>query len=263
MGFWNKLGKIALVAAPYVAAPFTGGASLAFTGAANKAAQKWMEHDAKKAAEKGLAPSKFDKYLGYAATGASLATGIGAMSGGGMGGGGGSAANTGKALSGWQKNLQTAGNIASGNAVQGAPLWQNAAAGAIGGMYGDQPEGGYGIGPSNAPRAPQAPQALGQAQIRPELSGFARNMYDQFGPVMGAADQSNPNLAFSLGQGRMEALQNQPFRAGYQVNAVGRDDQPYSYQQPPIYPQYQNQPGPQRPVWQNYQPQQSSEMSWN
>ena len=28
MGFWSKLGKIASVAAPIIAAPFTGGASL-------------------------------------------------------------------------------------------------------------------------------------------------------------------------------------------------------------------------------------------
>lgn len=33
MGFWSKLGKAALVAAPYVAAPFTGGASLALAPA--------------------------------------------------------------------------------------------------------------------------------------------------------------------------------------------------------------------------------------
>jgi hypothetical protein len=64
MGFWNKLGKIALTAAPYVAAPFTGGASLAATGLANKAVQKWSQKDAEKAMAKGLAPSKFDSVLG-------------------------------------------------------------------------------------------------------------------------------------------------------------------------------------------------------
>jgi len=37
-GFWKKLGKIASVAAPIVAAPFTGGASLALIGAGAGAA---------------------------------------------------------------------------------------------------------------------------------------------------------------------------------------------------------------------------------
>ena len=38
MGFWRKLGKIASFAAPIVAAPFTGGASLALIGAGSGAA---------------------------------------------------------------------------------------------------------------------------------------------------------------------------------------------------------------------------------
>ncbi len=74
MGFWNKLGKIALTAAPYVAAPFTGGASLAATGLANKAVQKWSQKDAEKAAAKGLAPSKFDSVLGKVGNIASTAS---------------------------------------------------------------------------------------------------------------------------------------------------------------------------------------------
>ena len=39
MGFWGTLGKIGLNIAPYVAAPFTGGASLAFAPMANRLAQ--------------------------------------------------------------------------------------------------------------------------------------------------------------------------------------------------------------------------------
>jgi hypothetical protein len=72
MGFWNKFGKIALSAAPYVAAPFTGGLSLMATGAANKAVSKWSEHDAKEAIAKGLAPSKFDNILGKVNAGAAM-----------------------------------------------------------------------------------------------------------------------------------------------------------------------------------------------
>jgi hypothetical protein len=37
MGFWKKLGKIAAIAAPIAAAPFTGGASLALIGAGSGA----------------------------------------------------------------------------------------------------------------------------------------------------------------------------------------------------------------------------------
>lgn len=74
MGWLSKLGKIALTAAPYVAAPFTGGLSLLGTGAANKAVQKWSESDAKKNLAKGLAPSKFDSVLGKVGTGASMAS---------------------------------------------------------------------------------------------------------------------------------------------------------------------------------------------
>lgn len=38
MGFWSKLGKIGAIAAPIVAAPFTGGLSLALIGAGAGAA---------------------------------------------------------------------------------------------------------------------------------------------------------------------------------------------------------------------------------
>lgn len=60
----SKIGKVALTAAPYIAAPFTGGASLLGTGLANKAVGKWSEHSANENAKKGLAPSSFDRILG-------------------------------------------------------------------------------------------------------------------------------------------------------------------------------------------------------
>src|SRR3954466_12011963 len=104
MGFWNKLGKIALTAAPYVAAPFTGGASLAFTGAANQAVKAWSAHDAQKAAEKGLAPSGFDKYLGMAGDVAGMAGGMGAFGKTGTFGAG-SFNGANKGLTGWQNTL--------------------------------------------------------------------------------------------------------------------------------------------------------------
>lgn len=213
MGFWNKLGKIALVAAPYVAAPFTGGASLAFTGAANKAAQKWMEHDAKKAIQQGKDPSKFDKYLMTGANVGSLATGVGAFSGGGMGGGGGAKTGTlsatGKNLSGWQKNLQTAGNISS--AAMGAPTgggWESQVAGLAGQLAANRDSGGGSIAQPEVarPTSIAAPRRSGLDSI------FAR--------------------------GRNEAIVNQPFRRGYETVVQGDDDTTLTHTMPPIYPNY-------------------------
>lgn len=70
----SKIGKVALTAAPYIAAPFTGGASLLGTGLANKAVGKWSEHSANENAKKGLAPSSFDKILGKVGNIASTAS---------------------------------------------------------------------------------------------------------------------------------------------------------------------------------------------
>jgi hypothetical protein len=247
MGFWNKLGKIALQAAPYVAAPFTGGASLMATGLTNQLGQKWAEHDATEAAKKGLAPSKFDKYLGLASGAAGLASSFapvgGALTGLSKAGkavnAANKAANTGKKVSGFASALN---KVNTGmNTAQGINSLVNQARNInsdSGQSYNQSNQQSYN---ESSPSVPSSDSR--QAQVRPEMSGFAQQLYDQFGPVMGAANQNNPNLAFALGQGRMEALQNQPFRSGYQVNAVDKDDKPYTYQQGPIYPQYKNQPG--------------------
>ena len=67
MGFWSKLGKIGLQAAPYVAAPFTGGASLAFAPIANRAS--------------GMINTSpgFDRTMGVAGNIAGMAGGAGAF----------------------------------------------------------------------------------------------------------------------------------------------------------------------------------------
>jgi hypothetical protein len=80
MGIWSKIGKIGLMAAPYVAAPFTGGASLSFAPAASQAVKGWNARDANKAATKGLGPSKFDQYLGLAGDIGGMAGSMGAFS---------------------------------------------------------------------------------------------------------------------------------------------------------------------------------------
>lgn len=93
MGFWNKLGQFALQAAPYVAAPFTGGASLAFApmtgGLANKLEDKADQAEYLKT---GIAPSrnKMNSIMGGVNTAAGMyggAKAIGGMMGkGGFGG---------------------------------------------------------------------------------------------------------------------------------------------------------------------------------
>lgn len=260
MGFWNKLGKIALQAAPYVAAPFTGGASLLATGATQKLGQKWAESDAKKAAAKGLGPSKFDKILGGISAGAGMASSF--MPGSALGKIGmlGKAGNTGKALTGWQGALS---NVAKGASGKGGGGWQGAlgnlamsrvGGGGIstppyieesGGFGGGRGGGGWqetlrGVldrsGPSND-GVPNLGNRIGIPGDAMNLGGdgraiprnpaegrFGQQMLRQFGPVMGRQDQSNPNLALSIGAGRMEAIRNQPFRKGYDINTLGDDN---------------------------------------
>jgi hypothetical protein len=215
MGFWNKLGKIALVAAPYVAAPFTGGASLAFTGAANQAVKKWSEHDANNAAKKGLAPSSFDKYLGMAGDVAGMAGGMGAF--GGKSGTFGSNSFNAKGMSGWQNTLGKIGSASSNvlNQGQGQGYGINSGSPNAGGGY----ERGS-IGPSQAPG----------------MNRFNRQAQRQLGPVMGNMNQSNPNLAESIASGRMDAMRNQPWRGGYDVQTQGDDDQIITSRMPQISP---------------------------
>lgn len=237
MGFWNKLGKIALQAAPYVAAPFTGGASLMATGATQKLGQKWAEHDAKKAIEKGIAPSKFDKYLGMASGVTGLASGTGAL------GKFGSAAYSGPkaALSGWQSKLGKAGGVAS-RAMGSSPYGA-----------GTEPQGGGGdwktqvaavgidaLMNRNRDRNPDAPQVSGFQGNLARGAVMPRGGYSYEENPINQLDQSNPNLAPAIHQGRQEALRNQPWRSGYEIPKYDEEGNPSgSAQMPPIYPQYQ------------------------
>jgi len=59
MGFWNKLGQIALQAAPYVAAPFTGGMSLMAAPMTGGLANKLEDRsDQQEFLKTGVAPSR-------------------------------------------------------------------------------------------------------------------------------------------------------------------------------------------------------------
>ena len=218
MGFWNKLGKVALVAAPYVAAPFTGGASLMATSATQGLAKKWAQKDAEKAMAKGLAPSKFDRYLTMGGDVASLASGLGAFNSLGKAGQAVSATSkAGKAASTGSKigsALKTAGKVAS---VAGPTL------ATISAMRGSSNEGGL------------SPSANVVSSAVPRVGGvMPRGGYRWRDNPMNQVDQSSPNLAQSIFQGRQQAIGNQGFRQGYHVNAIGRDDTTYSYDMPRI-----------------------------
>lgn len=196
MGFWNKFGKIALQAAPYVAAPFTGGASLYAVPATQKIGQKWAASDANKAAAKGLAPSKFDKYLGMASNIAGMAGSAGAfgqnnaekLGGGGFGGGDDGGGG------GWQgivgqmsRDPRLLGMMDQGGrdyAAYGNDMPSQ------GGITGNMPYSG------SQQRAPQG--GLG-----PSEQAVSRNL------------NRTPNLEDYISQGHEEALYDQPWRKPY------------------------------------------------
>jgi hypothetical protein len=211
MGFWNKLGKAALIAAPYVAAPFTGGTSLLLTGAANAAEHKWAQHDAEKAIAEGKEPSKFDRYLGLGANVAGVASGIGAL--GSLGGTAGSLAGS-------------LGNAAStGTRIANIGNLANAGMGIAGEAKNIASSGsGSGIGPSGTSNTTNKGMDNGIGPSSTTLSGvMPKGGYNYDQNPMNQLNQSNPNLASSIFQGRQEAIRNQPFRAGYDVNHLASD----------------------------------------
>jgi len=189
----SKIGKVALTAAPYVAAPFTGGASLALTGPANMAVQKWSAHDAKNAIAQGKDPSKFDSVLGKIGTVSSLASSViptNALGSIGMLGSAGKAASTAAKVG----TAAKAGSVLSkiGTAAKiAAP-----AAGAIGtiaAMKNANKDQSTGLGPSSVPSS-----SVGNAP------GFSYG-------------STRPNLADSISAGRGMAVKNQQFRKGYDI----------------------------------------------
>jgi hypothetical protein len=260
MGFWSKLGKIALKAAP-IAAAFIPGvgplASMAIGGATAAASKKagggsWKDAllaggtGAAEGYGRGIGPSK----VGSTATQTGWKDKLGNILGGAsdyrtppfvpenQGGSYSSSrsypgnrdtdyinqdiANVGRSgrsnggISGFMDKLGGAKGIAG-------------IAGAIGGGIAlkkvlsrnddeNPPAESYGPGPE--------PREMG-------TSRFQRRMQRELGPVMGQANQNNPNLALSIGQGRMDAIRDQPFRGGYDVRTVtdyDENDEPiYNY----------------------------------
>lgn len=226
MGFWSSLGKIGLAAAPYIAAPFTGGASLSFAPMTNQALGAWNQKDANNRAAQGLGPSSFDKFLGLGSGVAGMANSFGAFNGlgGGIRGDINRVANKVQGPSGWQSGLNQIGQGLSRGMTQpqqpfGGPQQQQ------------QPSLNNNVG--------LPPYAMnfggGQQGGMNQYGSLQRDMRQGLGPLMGSSNQNNPNLALAIGQGRLEAMGNQPFRKGYEINYLGSDDEtPFKTQMPAI-----------------------------
>jgi hypothetical protein len=125
----------------------------------------------------------------------------------------------------WQKNFPEFGMNRGGG-------WQDLL-GSILNSGGRNSQDTYGRGQEGGNNRVQAVPRQGQQGV----SGFGRRMRAQLGPIMGAEDQSNPNLANSIGAGRMDAIRNQPWRGGYDINTLGDDEETITTDtMPSIYP---------------------------
>lgn len=185
MGFWSKLGKIASIAAPIAAAPFTGGASLALIGAGAGAANAALN----KQGLKGLA----------------LGAGLGAIPG--LSGAGKAAGAVTPTLGAAAKQAGTsavkqlgpgaAASLVSGRAGgggqggdmagEGGGFWQNygpliaQGAGVAGGIY-----AGKKATSSAMERSPEEQTALTGAQgAAGTMLGAGRNLFGQAGALTG------------------------------------------------------------------------------
>jgi len=264
MGFLGKLGKIALAAAPYVAAPFTGGASLLATGATNKALGAWNAKDAQSNAAKGLGPSKFDNIIGKISGAGDLVT---SLRGGGSKLPGGGVTIPGetvtKAGGGWKDTLGKI--LGGGNKIDPYDIMSDSPSkggisgtlprsslvatesqraeekanldrllGLGGGVLGSIFGGGNGSssGSSN-PRSPDSGSYTPGGVYKAPAVNQTKPMRG-LGPVMGQRNQSSPNLAESIGAGRQDAIMNQPYRRGYETRTQGPDDTVITQRQPRI-----------------------------
>jgi hypothetical protein len=188
---------------------------------ANKALGAWNAHDANNAAKKGLAPSSFDRYLGMGADMAGMAGGAGALGG------------LGKSFS--DTSFNTPASSLGGKMGTLAKVGQGVMdrfGGQGQGGYGQPQYGGaqYGGGQDYGGTPPFMPQGGGMGQ----MGSRGMSPSQQFNP-MGMSDQNNPNLSQFIGQGRREAINDQPFRRGYETKYLGSDDEtPFKARMPKI-----------------------------
>jgi hypothetical protein len=99
--------------------------------------------------------------------------------------------------------------------------------------------GGYFLGRGTSGGGGDNEESMyGSRPAMPNYEGRMRGL----GPVMGRRDQNFPNLAESIGAGRLESIRNQPFRKGYDVIGYSNEkDEEGNYPEirtpmPPIYP---------------------------
>ena len=220
MGFWGTLGRTALRVAPYAAAPFTGGASLAAAPMANRMADNWAQSSANNEARRtGLAPSQsaFERFSSMGANAAQMAGGMGAFGRGNYGaqnfGGDGDGYSIGPSGGGGQYRTPDFNPYARQNPNQGGGIMGGIMAripelmsrGTGGGIQERQEGGGR--------RAPQPSQS-------PAMGSRGYNPYDV-----------SPNLGYAIEAGRSDAMRNQPWRQA----PIATDP---ALQLPNIYPQY-------------------------
>jgi hypothetical protein len=177
MGFWNKLGQIALQAAPYVAAPFTGGLSLSAAPLTGKLANKLEDKADRETFEKtGVAPSRnmMNKIMG----GVNAAAGMygGAKLGGKIMGGG--------------NNPVLGNDLPSQGGITGTMGGQGGLTGFLKNLGANQANSGFDMLTSLGNRPPQPPPMNGPAPI---------------GPSTGGAELPQANMMAAIQRGRNRA----------------------------------------------------------
>lgn len=238
MGFWGKLGKVALKAAPYAAMAIPGVGvplGMAISGATGAASKKLSGGSWKDAllsggvdaglsaipgakAAKGIAPSA--KVVGKATLRNTVGN-VGKSVLSGMTGG------TGGSEGGWKDALKGAVTRVGQNGIQ---LPHSDQAPNLGNRGNLSPYA-MNLGGNAMPR---------DARSDPGYDRFASQARRTLGPIGGNLNQNNPNLADSIASGRMTAIRNQPFRQGSSVTYTGKDDAgvetKITNQLPKIYP---------------------------
>jgi len=230
----KKVGKIGLKVAPYAAMAIPGVgplASMAIAGGTSALSKKLEGGSWKDAALaggigagtslalgkipiKGLGPSSPTSYVKDAV-----------------------AKTASKSLGNSTKNVL--GNVLSSVVTKG----QNTTGGYKGALEGMMNNPMMNASSSDSPNMPNRTPPINESDLYNQSNQVApRNgMMRGLGPVMGRMDQNNPNLAESIGAGRQNAMRNQPFRGGYDVNYLGSDDEtPYVAHMPSIFPNTRN-----------------------
>ena len=182
MSIWSTIGHAALQYGPYVAAPFTGGASLALAPYANAANAVWS------GAQGSTTKGKFQP----------IGPSPGTTIGGGVGNSG---------------NIFGGGNPSSGGAQnQNVP-----GQGVLKEMNTYGPSGMTAVGKTLDPNTvsfygnPSFNDSQSQQSGQQGGLGPSSNLFNSRLGMM-PEDSSNPNLSFALNQGKMTALRNQPWR---------------------------------------------------